>query len=96
MTRITSTPGAFAGWRSFSDTSNGQTVTGSSRPGPFRGYRESEIRSGRRPGPFHGQVRRCPQRVPVDQRISCAIPRSHASRCRGHMNLSPVAIRVRS
>ena len=31
-----------------------------------------------------------------DQRISCAIPRSHASRCKGHMNLSPVAIRVRS
>jgi len=31
-----------------------------------------------------------------DQRISCAIPCSHASRCKGHMNLSPVAIRVRS
>jgi hypothetical protein len=61
--------GPFQDWKSFSGTEDGRSViTGSSRPGPFPAYRETDVSRGghvthctTRPGPFRGQtVTDCP------------------------------------
>jgi hypothetical protein len=68
QTHVTTRPGPFDGWRSFSGTEDGRPVTGNSRPGPFPGTRETDVNRGghvthctTRPGPFRGQtVTDCP------------------------------------
>ena len=63
QTHVTSRPGPFDGWRSFSCSKNGKPVSCTGRPGPFTGYTQTDVnRGGRvthcttRPGPFKGQT----------------------------------------